>query len=92
MGRRRNPSPFLFRRTSMTTFDQQEIEMVLDLARENPKGFLHLFQQLCAKRNTTVSVDEVKQSMKAWGINPEKGHAPGTNYRPARGRKNRGNY
>jgi len=74
----------------MTIYTQEEVERVVELARENPRGFLKLTNRYC----TTVSVGEVERSMQAWGIDPTKGytrtkrHAKSSNNRTSRSREN----
>lgn len=65
-------------------FDSDDIDAILDMARENPQGFLYLTKKYCKN----VTVDQVEASMNAWGINPNEGQAPSTGNRSSRKRQN----
>ena len=66
-------------------YTPDEVQMVVDLARANPAGFLRLAQRHC----TTVTADEVKRSMHAWGIDhTEEGNARNSGDRSTRRRQN----
>jgi hypothetical protein len=59
----------------MLKFDQEYVRDVVDAVSQNPKGFLKLAAQLCK----TVSQDEIKRSMRAWNIDPNKETIPSFN-------------
>ena len=48
----------------MRKYTPEEVDAIVALVRENPSGFLRLTQQRCQN----VTVHEVENSMRAWGI------------------------
>ena len=68
-------------------YTRQEVETVVNLARENPEGFLRLTQKYCPPGR----VHDVKRSMRAWRIHyNEEGDANSSSNRtPRRWQKHR---
>jgi hypothetical protein len=71
-----------------TVYTREEVEIVLDLVRDNPQGFLRLAKKHCSPE----LYFDTKKSMRAWGI-PfiEESHGHSSGNRPSRGRKNYSN-
>lgn len=65
---------------------RQEVETVLDMVRDNPEGFLRLTAKYCPPGR----VEQVKRSIKAWGIQSREGNESSSGNRSTRRRQNRG--
>ena len=69
----------------MTMYSHDEIDTVVRLASDNPRGFLQLVNKYCKD----VTVDEVKKSMTAWGIDPTTGRTVGSTPKNGKSSSNR---
>lgn len=71
----------------MMKYSPKEVQTVVQMASENPRGFLHLTQKYAPHL-----LESTKQSFKAWGINIHKGtHGNHSSHRLARSRENYSN-
>ena len=66
----------------MEIYSPEEVEAIVELVKSNPKGFLNLAR----KHVTSMPIESVERSMRAWGIPVASKHDESTSNRPARRR------
>ena len=65
-------------------YSPEEVRSILELVATNPRGFLRLAKKHCK----TVTPEQVKRSMIAWGLDPNDGYQENPDSRLTRNRKN----
>ena len=57
-------------------YSPEEVESIVRLVAENPRGFVRMYERMVPANERSRSTSEVKQSLRAWDINPDAGIQP----------------